>query len=498
LSNIRVTYSGLISLGVGLVRIFTGLIFMVIVTRMLSQLDFGTWGLINSILIYGLAINGVVNFWTTREIARGNNVGKTSIFSSGLFSIIGVIIYGLFSVFISPQSNVNVDVLLLAAILLPTSALQKTISNINMGWKPQIASYGILIIEIVKIPLAIFLIYILNLGVTGVILSVFFAVMSSIIIQGILSRKKIKGQFNFQIFKKWIRFSWLPMYPKMSNLLFVSDIIVFSIITESVIGISYFSASLVIASLTVYAAGISTSVYPKLLSGDKGKMITRNLTYLLFFSIPLLFTSITFAKQGLFILNPIYENASTVVIFLAFRMFFMNLSGISGSILMGVENVDKNLKSTVRDYMKSKLIIIPTLRLIQFVIYLLILIIVLSLFANSSNYIELVTYWSFITMIVEIPLTFYFMYSVKHKFQLKFEIKSITKYILIGLISFSFIYILAEEFFVYSESLFNVVLQVIGLVILGTTIYTIIIYYIDKPIKLLINSIISEIKNIKK
>jgi len=43
MSNIRVTYSGLISLGTKFSSIITGLVFTLIVTRSLSPEEFGTW-----------------------------------------------------------------------------------------------------------------------------------------------------------------------------------------------------------------------------------------------------------------------------------------------------------------------------------------------------------------------------------------------------------------------------------------------------------------------
>ena len=51
MSNIRVTYSGLISFTVGLISVFTGLVFLTIVTRSLSIEEYGTWGLLLNLLI---------------------------------------------------------------------------------------------------------------------------------------------------------------------------------------------------------------------------------------------------------------------------------------------------------------------------------------------------------------------------------------------------------------------------------------------------------------
>jgi O-antigen/teichoic acid export membrane protein len=489
-----VTYSGLISLGVALASMCTSLVFITIVTRMLSQQEYGAWGLINGLFAYGLITNGIINFWTVRDIARGRDVGKTSILSSGAFSIIGVSIFIVASLGVAPQLNIEINVLFLAAILLPANFIQKIISAINKAWKPQIASYGLLISEIIKIPLVLFFVYILDLGIIGVIFTVFLAVISNIIIQVIMSRGKIKGQFDLQILKKWLKVSWVPLYPKINGILFTSDIIIFSILTGSVIGASYFSAALVLASFTVYVKGISTSVYPKLLSGNKVKIITRNLTYLFFFSIPLILIAIVFSKQGLIILNPIYENAVIVVIFLTFRTFLVTLSGILENFLYGIENVDKNIKSTFKEYVKSKLFVIPTLRIVQSGTYLLVLTVVIFLFVNNSSDIELVTYWSIVAMISPIPLTCYLLYLVIHNFQIKFEINSIIKYILVGASSFFFVNILVEKFFIYDESVFNLILQVIGFVILGGSLYLLFTYITDNTCRNLVKSIILEIK----
>ena len=93
MSGIRVTYSGLISFSVGLISILTGLIFTIIVTRRLSPDEFGTWGLIGALLVYPLIIQPIIGYWSTREIARNENSGRTSILASGSFSFIGMLIY---------------------------------------------------------------------------------------------------------------------------------------------------------------------------------------------------------------------------------------------------------------------------------------------------------------------------------------------------------------------------------------------------------------------
>ena len=72
MSEIRVGYSGLISFATGILMIFPGLIFTLVLTRNLSPEEYGTWSLILGLVVYGLILEPVISYWSTRETARGN------------------------------------------------------------------------------------------------------------------------------------------------------------------------------------------------------------------------------------------------------------------------------------------------------------------------------------------------------------------------------------------------------------------------------------------
>ena len=52
MSEIRVTYSGLIGLLIGLSTVVSGFIFILIITRSLTPNELGTWGIIGGLLTY--------------------------------------------------------------------------------------------------------------------------------------------------------------------------------------------------------------------------------------------------------------------------------------------------------------------------------------------------------------------------------------------------------------------------------------------------------------
>ena len=196
MSNIRVTYSGLISLIGGIISIFTGIIFTLIITRSVTPEEYGTWGLIVGLITYVSLIGPIVSYWSTRDTARNIQSGKTAILSSILLSIGAISIYIIISYLMGNYTNVERNVLLFAAILIPTMFVNWILIAINLGWNPHAISYGTLAYGISSIPLALFLIYYLDFGVAGIIISVFLANIASILILFFYAKEKITDQFD--------------------------------------------------------------------------------------------------------------------------------------------------------------------------------------------------------------------------------------------------------------------------------------------------------------
>ena len=263
----------------------------------------------------------------------------------------------------------------------------------------------------------------------------------------------------------------------------------------SVVGIAYWTVSMVIANLSRITNQLSRAVYPKLLEGGKKEHLQENIVRIMYFLLPICAVSITFARPGLFALNPIYEHIWMIVIFLTMKAFLRIIGKSLTQGLEGIEKVDYNENSTFLNYAKSTLFKIPTIRLIQRIIYLSSLTIMLIFMIDSgSSELELVVYWSAIAMIVEIPFTISFLLMVRKKFPLNVDWKSISKYLMSAIIVFTIIYLLMEEFLVYNESIFEFLPQVIIFLIMGTTFYLSLTYAIDKRTRVLISKIVKEFK----
>ena len=162
MSDIRVTYSGLISFGVGISTIFTSLVFTLIVTRQLTPGEFGTWSLIGALIGYVLVVEPIISEWVIRETARGEKSGKTAIVSTGFFSIAAIGIYIIIAFFVGGQSDAEYEILFFAGMLIPPMFLSQILTTINYGWKPHRASYGNFVLQFSKIPVALIFVYFLD------------------------------------------------------------------------------------------------------------------------------------------------------------------------------------------------------------------------------------------------------------------------------------------------------------------------------------------------
>ncbi len=269
-----------------------------------------------------------------------------------------------------------------------------------------------------------------------------------------------------------------------------------TIFTGSIGAIAYWSASRAVAHIVGHASKIGKGIYPKLLGGGKKEYLQDNLTLFFYFAFPLAGMSIIFAKPALFILNPIYEVAFMVVVFMVPAIFLRSLSEMFKEALTGIERVDLNENAGFRDYIRSKLFYLPTLRMIQRAGYLGILALMLVMVSGSvENDVEIIVYWSIISLSVQIPYVSYFFYLARKDFKLRLRPKIFSKYLITTIAVFGLIFVIMEEYLVYEESIFKFLPSFIPYFVGGIVLYFGITYIIDKRTKQLVHKILNEIKS---
>jgi hypothetical protein len=496
MSDIRVTYSGLITFTVSIIGVLTGLIFVILVTRKLTPEEFGLWTLIGSLISYILVVDPIMTYWSTRQIARGEEIGKTALATSGMFSIGGVIIYIGLAFFIAFTTDTDLSILLFSTMLLPLMFTTNLLTSICMGFKPQVISYGLLGFESSKIPFGFLFVVLLEYGIMGAILATMLSSLIRIIILGIFVRGKIIGSIKISVIKFWFKLSWLSLYFGGSGFIYKLDVLIFSLLTNSFIGLAYWGVSQTSSKFIGFSSQLSIGLYPKLLSGGKKEIAEQNIKRTLYFSLPLLAFSIVFAKPSLYILNPLYVDAVYIVIFISIRTFVDIFRSIFFNILEGYETIDNDKQATFKKYIKSKLFFIPTLMYLLSGIYITLLVIFLLFRTPDMDIIFITTVWAIITFVSIAPFTIYGYISVRREYNILLPYEEIIKYSVVTLFVSIIVYYLLQETVSYTLSIYEFIPQLIPTMILGMGLYFGLTYLIDKSTRDLFKLIFKEIKSL--
>jgi len=93
-SEIRLKYSGFIVFASRLLSVATGIAFVLMITRTISEAEFGIWGNISDVLSYFTLLATVLPFWTTRFVAREHaGSARTGLVANIFISIASASIY---------------------------------------------------------------------------------------------------------------------------------------------------------------------------------------------------------------------------------------------------------------------------------------------------------------------------------------------------------------------------------------------------------------------
>jgi O-antigen/teichoic acid export membrane protein len=497
LSNIRLTYSGLITFALLLVSIVTGLIFTLIVTRKLDQIEFGLWSLIGSVVAYSLIFAPISNYWVRRHIARGEEEAVTGIISALIFASGGIVIYFIATLFISEFSDSNYYILILAVTLVPFSYVLRSLNSIAGSYKPQVTAYSMLVFELTKIPLGYLLVYVADMGIEGAILTSVFSYITQVIVYVILLRKKLQGKFNVKTFRHWIKLSWLPVIGTLYDKIMYLDATIFTLMTGSVIGVAYVGISRVIGNLVSNTSAISIGLDPKLLATPNKKYVESMLDLTLLFAIPLFSFSIIFAKPGLWILNPIYVDGVLVVYLWSIIHLTVVIYGIFTGALSGFERVDVGFKAGVKQYLKSKLFSIPLVFIIGNSAYIVMLVVVFwQSIQLEWNVIDTIYWWGIMGVIYNVGILVTFWNMTSKMISFKFPLKKTAKYVLSAIATSIISHMALTEYLEYKKEIMEFIPSMIPHILFFIGMYFGLMLLLDKEFRVLVKQIFQELKKL--
>ncbi len=495
MSEIRTTHSGLISLLFGILTIPTSLIFMVLITRSLSTIEYGTYTLIIGILVYATVIEPIINYWATRETARGLHTGKSTVFFGGLFSLFGVLIYFIVMFFISKNTDATQDVLFFGAIIVPPLFINRMLSAINSGFIPHNPIIAGFLFSIFNIIFTLFVMTYLKLNIWSLIEIISISYVLSSLFLGYSARKKLRDKISLDVLKKWIKFSWIPLFSSLGFFALMMDVSIFALLVGSVTCLAFWGVALVVSKVGESSSYVTRAIYAKILQGKSEDL--GEITNILFYFVILLSSIIlVFAKPALFLLNPQYEVSYVILSILTVQTAFWVFSGHFQTSIISNEKVDMKKESSFKEYFHSKLIRVPSILLFQSISYLTIFSIGIMIMKDTYEFLDILHFWAILLLLIHIPFAFYFYRLLQKNIQFKLNYSRILRYFLSSLISFGITYVLVNEYLVYDSNPFDFAPQIILFALFGICIYVVLTYIFDSKIRVLIHNIFNEFKRI--
>jgi hypothetical protein len=467
--------------------------FSVLITRNLILEDFGLYSLIGSLIAYAMFGHIIISYWVPRQVARNEEVGKTAIFSSGLFCIIGTIAYLILAIYVSDATDSNFSILLLGALIVPITYFSNTLDNVNHGHRPQALSYSLIAFEIAKVPFGYLLLVGFDLGLSGALIATILALLVKLGCSLFFALPYLHNHIDFRHLFRWLKLSWLPLYGGFASNLYVLDTLIVSAFLHSTTALAYWASATTIAMIASHSVVLSQALVPKLVADARKEHVRTVIRLFSLFGIPLFIAVLVFAKPLLFLLNPAYTVGILIVYILAIRAFSNGIFSIFAGTLSGIERIDTNETSTFSQYRKSNFFLLGTFQYIRVAIYIIPLIVFFILNSSSnSDTIELVIIWATIATISELVVTVFLGIKVHQTGFLSFDWKPIVKYTVVSIIAGIISMNLIDSFLIFERDLMTFLPGLALTLAIGGGIYIISMYFLDEYMRSLIKSLLKK------
>jgi O-antigen/teichoic acid export membrane protein len=363
-SQISLRRTGLVVFGARIASIFTGLVFLVMMTRTLSAQQFGLYEVITDLVAFAAYPAGLVAFWATRDIARGKMFGRTAIALNILLSALGIVIYLALSYLSSSRiPSANLMTLLFAVLLVPVSYFNQAANSVVAGHRPVVLGYAVIFSEAAKLLVAYPLLIVFKVGIDGVILAVMVANLAQGVSSALLAGDAISSPVNIEQGRRWLTHSWLPMLTSLPLMLSVADTFIASLTDANTVLVGHYQAAFSVASLAGYSLYLASAMYPLLLKGGSDEVTAMTLDLALAFGIPMAAGAALLATPILHILSPTYLDASTALGILAIAALVNTVSSVFDQTLVGKDRVDVDESAKFSDYLRSSILFVAVVDL---------------------------------------------------------------------------------------------------------------------------------------
>ncbi|MBN1244518.1 hypothetical protein JXA31_02880 [Candidatus Bathyarchaeota archaeon] len=438
--EIRLQYSGYVIFAAKLISVATGLIFQFMLGRAIAadSPEYAIWGNINTILPYFTLLSGVVPFWVMRCVARGKDgATKTGLAINLLFSVITtaayLIIIPLFLPLLLSEAGVSnpavyLPFYLIVSVQIVEVYLMGLFESCLQARTPHSVGYGLILQQVFRVIIGYVLIIQLGQPLLGAVVSTIIAISVQAVYYFKLLSGELKQRIQWGYVKEWLKGSVLIVYSVVGGVI-ANFVFIMLFYYGGFISMDIYYAALQIANVITYAGFLSFALYPKLLTEKRGEDVTASMKTVLMFALPMTIGVISLSSSYIVLLRPgtaMYPGVEWVLVVLAVDSLVAVVSGIYGSVLSGVETVDRE-RLSFKSLVQSKLFRFYSLSYVHFAITIPITYYILTTYALHQ---PLVAAFSvcLVNSIVRFAMFLLLVIMVRGMFKVAIPWKSIAKY----------------------------------------------------------------------
>lgn len=349
--------SGLLFYAERIYSTLVGFLFVLLVTRNLSPVEFGSWSVISSILTYA-CLATFTNYWVTRLRARGVVEATTSgLVLSVIFAGVASLALLFLKPLLSRELHVPESALFIALFYVPAIYINSTVYASLYALSPSRAAVSEFVFETGKMLAAVLLWLTWSITLETALLAVLAGHASQALYLLASARKDFASRPSRSVVRKVASLSVFNLATQPASLVAGLDVPIISLLTGN-LAVAYYTVVNTFSGLVGYSYVLARGLYPSMLrtddSGVHRRSVEESLRLLLLLGVPMLAGTVFVAPNLLYLFRPEYTCAADVLRVASASALLGSVGGVLGDALQGAERADVEGRS-LREIANSKI-----------------------------------------------------------------------------------------------------------------------------------------------
>ena len=486
--------------GARVVSIFTGMLFLIMITGWLDPSGFGLWEVILTLVAVCSYAAGFLGYWATRDIARGRLLGRTVVVLNLAISVLSVAAYLVFTALTYPRFEAsNLGYLkygpfLFSALLIPLAYWNQAALSTANGYRPTAFGWSLMVSEPGKLVVGYLALFVFRMGIYGVIMAVMTSYLLQAFVMTLLVAGAVVQKTDFAAARSWARYSWVPGIIFLAPALASLDTVLASAISSTNLA-GHYQAAFQVGTIVSYVAYLSYALYPLLLRGESDVVPNVTLDLILMFGIPMSAGVIALAPQLLTVLNLAYVASGADV---AVPLGLLGMAGLVTAIsqfldnvLTGREKSDLQLGKGPLSYLKTSFAFVSWVNLCYAVSY--IALVSLTIYYGGvagSSITQIVTVWALLQLVLLSSAAAVKFRRVLRTVRIGVP-PSLPKYLLSSLLMVAAVTLLAGPLLPYTADRLVYAVRALVVIMVGGAAYFGVLAAIDRHVRALVRSLLA-------